>query len=101
MPQRVRTREEVRPIWMTSVSRECRGFMRLEVWTYQEDNGYVEAECYHGVGEEGEQADVVDVLHVQMWDLHHGRHAKVHDGAYGGEVVKRHQGVHLVLGRTQ
>lgn len=69
--------------------------------TYQEDDGDVETECDHGVGEEGEHAHVVDVLEVHSGDLDDQRYAEVHDGADGGKVVERYQRVHLVFCRAQ
>lgn len=68
---------------------------------YQQDDRNVEHEGAETVQEEGEQADVVDLVHGDLGDLPEERNHAVHDSAHGGKVVDRHEGVHLVLGRAQ
>lgn len=74
----------------------------LACWeTYQEHNRHVEQESAGTVEEEGEQANVVNIVHGHPGDLPEEGHHAVDEGAYGGEVVKGDQGVHLELGRAQ
>lgn len=65
--------------------------------TYQEDNGDVQHEGDHGVGQESPDADVVDVVHSQGGNLKEQSSDTVHDSADRSEVVKRDKRVHLVL----
>lgn len=69
--------------------------------TYQEDDRDVEKERAQSVQEEGEQANIVHVVHGATRDFPGDSHDEVHDGADGREVVKRDQRVHLVVGRAE
>lgn len=44
---------------------------------------------------------MVDVVHFDVWNLDDCCDAEVHHSADRGEVVQRHQGIHLVLSRAQ
>jgi len=69
--------------------------------TYQENDGDVQSECDHGVGEEWEVANVLDVCHGQLWNLKEESSDTVHNSASWSEVVKGDKRVHLELGRRQ
>jgi hypothetical protein len=70
-------------------------------WTYQEHNGHVQEESDQSVQEEGEETNVIDLLHRHLGDLPENGDQEVHDGTHRGKVVERDQRVHLVLGRAQ
>ena len=67
----------------------------------QEDDGDVEHESAETVEEEGEETDVVDISHAALGDFPDESNDTVHDGADGGEVVERDEGVHLQVGRAE
>lgn len=67
----------------------------------QEDDGDVEHESAETVEEEGEETDVVDISHAALGDFPDESNDTVHDGADGGEVVQRDEGVHLQVGRAE
>ena len=69
--------------------------------TYQEHNRYVEQEGDHSIGDQGKQADTVDILHGHGGDLHYQSCHSVHEAADRGEVIERDQGIHLKLGRAE
>lgn len=69
--------------------------------TYQEHNGNVEHEGAKTVEEEGEETNVVDLLHGASGNLPDQGNNTVHDGADGSKVVQRDEGIHLVVGRAQ
>lgn len=99
-PQRVRTREEVLPIW-EGVSAELARGRLFAGQTYQKHNRHVEQESAGTVEEESEQANVVNIVHGHPGNLPEEGHQAIDKGAYGGEVVEGDQRVHLELGRAQ
>ena len=96
----MRTSEEVLPIW-ESVSAELARGRLLDGQTYQKHNRHVEQESAGAVEEEGEQANVVNIVHAHPGGLPDEGHRAVDEGAHGGEVVEGDQGVHLELGGAQ
>lgn len=100
-PHRVRTTAEVFPIYFTGVS----SYLDTEVWpfqTYQQDDRDVEHESAATVQEEGEETNVVNVVHGNLGDLPDQGNHSVHDSADRGEVVDGNKGVHLeVCGAEQ
>lgn len=75
--------------------------LRGSTRTYQEHNGNVEHEGAKTVEEEGEETNVVDLLHGASGNLPDQGNNTVHDGADGSKVVQRDEGVHLVVGGAQ
>lgn len=69
--------------------------------TYQENDRDVETEGNHGVEQESEVTDAVEVSPGHGWDFSDQSDDSVHDGASGSKVVERDQGVHLELGRRK
>lgn len=69
--------------------------------TYQEDDGDVQEERAQTVQEEGEQANVVHIVHGAARHLPDKGNDTVHDGADGREVVEGDDGVHLEVGRAE
>lgn len=63
--------------------------------TDQQNNGDVEHESAETVEEEGEEADVVDVIHGDLRNLPDQGNNSVHDSADRSEVVDRDKRVHL------
>ena len=64
---------------------------------YQEDDGDVEEEGDHGVGDEDADAHILHLAPAHARDFEEERDGAVHDGADGGEVVQAHERVHLEL----
>lgn len=69
--------------------------------TYQEDDRDVEQEGDGCVGEQGEKADAVHISHGHGRKLSEDQNAAVDDGARGGVVVERDEGVHLEVGAAE
>lgn len=69
--------------------------------TYQEDDGDIETESDHCVGQKSDVANTVKVGPSHVGNLNDEGDNAVHNGASGGEVVQRDQGVHLELGRRK
>ena len=64
---------------------------------YQEDDGNVQEERNHGVGQENKVSHILNVRPGHARNLDHKRSDAVHDRASRREVVKRHKRVHLEL----
>lgn len=69
--------------------------------TYQENDGNVQQEGTESVQEEGEESDVVDLFHADLGNFPYEGNSQVHDSTDGSEVVDRHEGVHLEVGRAE
>ena len=74
--------------------------MEMET-AYQEHNGDVQQECYHGVGKQDAKANIVDVAHVHFGHFNDEGSDAVHDGANGCKVVQRHERIHLEFSGTE
>ena len=68
---------------------------------YQEDDGNVQHECAHGVGQKGPEANIVEVAKGHGWDFPEKCNQKVHDSTNWGEIVEGYQWVHLELGGAE
>lgn len=69
--------------------------------TYQEDNGNVQHESDHSVGQEGKQSNVVDVAHGHLGNFEEKSSNTVHNSANRSKVVERDKRVHLEFRRAQ
>lgn len=100
-PQRVRTREEVLPIYGKSVVSGISCPDRFQVYAYQEDDRDIQEEGDETVQEQGEETDVVNLVHSDLGELPEQSNEEVHDSANWCKVIQRDQRVHLVLCRAQ
>src|SRR5690242_1108556 len=87
-PERVRTREEVLPIYNKSVM-PVRSTSKM---AYQEHNRNVKEEGNHGVRCECEHAYAINVLHVHARKLSKEADEAVHESACRGIVVQGNEG---------
>lgn len=69
--------------------------------THQEDNGNVQHKSNHGVSQESNQPNVVDVAHGHLRHFEEESSDTVHDSANRSKVVQRDKRVHLELSRAQ
>lgn len=73
----------------------------LRTKIYQEHDRDVQQEGAKTVQEEGEEANVVNLVHGDLGNLPDKSDSQVHDSADGGEVVDGYQRVHLVVGGAE
>ena len=93
-PHRVRTRDEVLPIYNLSAIRSAAMEMRR---AYQEHDRDVQKECYHSVGDQDAKTNPVDIAHMHGGHFDDERCDTIHDGADGCKVVQGHKRIHLEL----
>lgn len=65
--------------------------------TYQENDGDVQQEGDHSVGDQNPDTNAVDVVHGEVGDLQEKSNGTVHHSANRRKVVQGDHGVHLEL----
>ena len=75
--------------------------MALAERPYQENQRNIEKKRNRGICDKRDNANSIDILHVEIWQFSEDRHNGVHDSAYRGVVVERDKWIHLEVWRAQ